>query len=706
MLVNRNSAFGSQLDAKSFTSENVSCIYKRCPITHWLPNYDFKNLFLTDLIAGLSVGLMLVPQSIAHAAIANVPAMLGMYTGLAGALVYPTFASCKHLAVGTGAVIAVLTNGELDILEASYNAAFLKEFKFEPKGGEMFDRGTAACYMAFFGGCWCLLLGFFGLGYIASFLSSPVMNGSLCGAAFVIMSTQFKHLIGVSMDRSPYFFVTCINFFVKLPEIKWLSALLSVFSMLLLIFLRQAKRKLKADLDFGCIRRGSCLATILVFLADFSACLICFIGVAVGFGISQAGMEDLTPLVGSLPEGLIEGYNVFAFDSQLPFSRYLLPSFMVMLISFVLAIALAKKLGQMYDYNVDASQELYALGLACIAGSWLKGFPMQASLSRTMVNVQSGAQTGVASWICGLIVLFGLLVLKPCLYFLPKASLAAIIEIAALKLVDFEMPQWLYRINESWGAKLRSDWAVWVVAFLATISAGVVYGIMFGVLLSCFLIIERSTKPKYAILGRLPNSKNYRSVDNFPEALIHSSVIVVRFDANLHFANAGYFKDLLHMIEDNVAKCQSRQKGAHLKGVIVDMGAVNEVDASGVQTIKELLVEYREKEVALVLANLKGTVRSTLRRSKLTDHLMQEKVLMELHEAVESLSPSALVPEIPVGDTCLKRTESETAFPICDQSVEHMQDYFVNAANIQDSINSTDDYYGTTWTPSVRGCPF
>lgn len=338
---------------------------------------------------------------------------------------------------------------------------------------------------------------------------------------------------------------------------------------------------------------------------------------------------------------------------------------------------------------------------------------MQASLSRTMVNVQSGAQTGVASWICGLIVFLGLLVLKPCLYYLPKASLAAIIEIAALKLVDFEMPQWLYRINDGWGEKLRSDWAVWVVAFLATISAGVVYGIMFGVLLSCFLIIERSTKPKYAILGRLPNSKTYRSVDNFPEALIHSSVIVVRFDANLHFANAGYFKDLLHMIEDNVAKCQSRQKEANLKGVIVDMGAVNEVDASGVQTIKELLVEYREKEVALVLANLKGTVRSTLRRSKLTDHLMQEKVLMELHEAVESLSPE-LIPEIPVGDTCLKRTESETAFSICDKTVEkHMQDYFVNAANIQDSNlgqsskspkNCTDDYYynGSLMTPSVH----
>eukprot|EP00494_Astrolonche_serrata_P031686 UN31955 len=452
-------------------------------------------------------------------------------------------------------------------------------------------------------GIWQIILGVFGLGYICSFLSSPVMNGSLCGAAFIIMSTQLKHLVGVDYPRSSYFFETVYLFYpcaaYKMVGIKCIYCII-----ICITFLRNAKRSLKNGQPFFYITPGSTISKIILISADFSSVLISVLGIIVGYIVVEFDREELIPLVGSLPDGVLEFTNSFSMDTTI-IPDLIIPSFVISLISFVLAIALAKKLGNMFNYPVDASQELTALGIACFLGSFLKCMPMQSSLSRTMVNVQSGAQTGMASWIASTMVLLGLLLLKPALYYLPKASLGAIIEVAAFKLVDFEMPRWLYQMHTDWASKLRSDWAVWLAAFCTTLSVGVVYGVTVGLGLSCLLLIERSTKPKYAILGRLPGTSIYRSVSNFPEALIRSSVLVVRFDASLHFANAGYFKDLLHHIETSVEKIGA---GTRLAGIVVDMGCVNEVDATGIQVLKEMLIEYAEKNITLVFANMKGTV--------------------------------------------------------------------------------------------------
>jgi len=648
----RNSSFDLQMDHSALDKgDEPTFLEKRCPVMTWIPSYKSEG-FKGDLIAGLSVGLMMVPQSIAHAAIAGISPIFGLYTGLVGGLVYPSFASCRHLAVGTGAVIALLTGGVLDDLVSTYDGKY--------SGSEQDFRDNAGIFLCFFVGLWQLILGIFGLGYIQSFLSSPVMNGSLCGAAFVIMSTQLKHLIGVQYERSSYFFVTVFNFFAHLKDTKWLALIISIFSLAVLVFLRNFKRAMKAGNKYVCFTPNTCISNFVWLLADFSAVVVSIIGLSVGAAISSADREDLTPLVGSLPPGLLKFTTPFNF-SPISVTDLIFPSFVMGVISFVLAIALAKKLGQMFNYPVDASQELIALGLAGVAGSFMACFPMQSSLSRTMVNVQSGALTSVAGWIAAAMVFLGILCLKPALYYLPKASLAAIIEIAALKLVDFEQPAWLYKMHKTWGDKLRSDWAVWMAAFFTTLGVGVVYGITLGLAMSCLLLIERSSKPKYAILGRLPDSNTYRSVDNFPDAMMFQSVIVVRFDASLHFANASYFRDLLHQIERTVQKSfnkisrpttplhpihedalrshPSNRSQRKLKGVVVDMGSINEIDASGIQILKEMCIEYKKKNLLLLLANMKGSIRSMAARSKLTDFLMQDDLLIEVHDAVVLCDP-------------------------------------------------------------------
>lgn len=551
-------------------------IKNHIPILLWLPNYK-KSWFKSDLFAGLTVGVILIPQGIAYAIIAGLPPIYGLYTAMIPQVVYTILGTSRQLSVGPAAMDSLIVASGIGLLASVGSEHFI----------------VLSILLAFMVGFFQFIFGVFRLGFLVNFLSKPVISGFTSGSAIIIGMNQIGNLLGMKVDRSNQMQSLFTEIIDKLADIHWASALTGLVAIILILGIKKINEKVPGSL-------------VVVVLGILSAYL---------FKLDLKGVTILGDIPQGLPEFVIPTFDM-AFMEELSGLALTLG-----LIGFMEAISIAKSIEVKHNsYRVEPNKELVALGFSNMIGSFFQTYPATGGFARTAVNDQSGAKTPLSSLIAALVIALSLLFLTPAFSFLPKSILAAIIIVAAYGLLDFSLPKNLLIYN------IR-DLIILNSTLLMTIFVGIKEGILFGIVLSLIMLIYKSTKPHIAVLGQVPGTHFYRNVKRFDDVIVQEKVLIVRFDAQLYFANTQYFKDKL--------KEFASEKGSALELLIIDGESLNALDSSAIYALDEIHDYFTSRGITIVFTGLKGPVRDAMVKSKLMKKIRYDHCFMSIQEAVD-----------------------------------------------------------------------
>ena len=551
-------------------------IKKIIPILEWLPNYN-SSLFKGDLVAGLTVGIILIPQGIAYALIAGMPPIYGLYCALMPQVMYTVFGSSRQVAIGPVAMDSLIVATGVSTLALAGSESYI----------------SIAILLALMVGAIQFVLGIFSLGFIVNFLSKPVITGFTSAVALIIGLNQFRNLLGVDFFQSDQIQYVLKDVWLQISNFNYHTSILGVVSMLIIIFLRKINKKIPN-------------ALIVVILGIVTMRF---------FGKQFADIAIVKNIPSGLPTFGIPEIDIDQIKELFPIALTLV------MVGYLETISIGKSLEAKQDeYRIRPNQELIALGLSNMVGSLFKAYPSASSFSRSAINQESGAKTGMAALISVLMVVFTLLFLMPLFYHLPKTVLAAIIIVAVFGLINFKEAAFL------WKANVLDFWLM-MATFVSTLFLGIEYGIMVGVGLSLVVLIYRTSRPYVTELGKVPESNFYRNKNRFEEVIIENDILVFRFDAQLFYANSGYFRDVL---EDMAEK-----KGAALKLIVLDAESINRVDSTGVEMLKERVKYYQKKGITFYFAGVKGPVRDHLFRGGLLSIIDINHFFMRANQAVK-----------------------------------------------------------------------
>lgn len=552
-------------------------IRKFVPILQWLPDYSKEDL-KGDLPAGLTVGVMLIPQGMAYAMLAGLPPVYGLYAATLPLLLYAIFGTSRQLAVGPVAMVSLLVATGVGALADPGSTAFVQY----------------AILLAFMVGLIQFLMGVFRLGFLVNFLSHPVISGFTSAAALIIGLSQLKHLLGFDIPRSHLIHEIIGNAIAHISEVHPATLILGLGGMLVIMGIRKFNKTIP----------GSLVAVIAGILI-----------VAV-FSLDDKGLKIVQDIPVGFPKLSTSLFEINDIQALLPVALT------IALIGFVESIAVAKAMQARHKgYEVDSNQELIGLGLANIGGSFFQSFPVTGGFSRTAVNDQAGARTGMASVISALLIILTLLFLTPLFYYLPKAILASVILVAVFGLIDVKEAGYLWKTD-------RRDFVMLLATFIATLTLGIEQGIAIGILLSLAFVVYKSTYPHIAQLGRLPGTNEYRNIVRFQEATESEDILIIRFDAQMFFANTAYFKEKLQKME--------AAKGEKLKAVILVGTAINSLDSSAVHTLEDIVEDYKARNIAFMVTGVTGPVRDIMCRCGLMERIGEQNFYMRIHEAVDA----------------------------------------------------------------------
>lgn len=545
------------------------------PILEWLPNYN-KSRFRGDFIAGITVAIILIPQGIAYALIAGLPPIYGLYCALIPQIVYAIFGSSRQVAIGPVAMDSLIVAAGVSTLALAGSESYI----------------AIAILLAFMVGGIQFLLGVFRLGFVVNFLSKPVITGFTSAVALTIGMNQFRNLLGVDFMQSDQIQYVLEDMWYNIIDYNPHTAIIGIISVVVIIILRKVNKKIPNALIvvvFG-------ILVMRYFGKDFN---------------------DVS-IVKDIPSGL-PSFSFPEFDiSQI---RELLPiALTLVMVGYLETISIGKSLEAKQDeYKIRPNQELVALGLSNMIGSWFKAYPSTSSFSRSAINQESGATTGMSSLVSVVMVIITLLFLTPLFYHLPKTVLAAIIIVAVFGLVNIKEAVFLWKAN-------NLDFWLMIATFFSTLLFGIEYGIMIGVGLSLIILIYRTSRPYVAELGKVPDSDFYRNRERFSEVIIDEEVLVFRFDAQLFYANSSYFIETLELMAE--------KRGDKLKLIVLDAESINRVDSTGVEMLKERIRYYQKRGILFYFAGVKGPVRDHLFRGKILDLITLDHFYMRVNGAV------------------------------------------------------------------------
>ena len=545
------------------------------PILEWLPNYT-RSRFKGDFIAGITVAIILIPQGIAYALIAGLPPIYGLYCALVPQLVYAVFGSSRQVAIGPVAMDSLIVATGVSTLALAGSDSYI----------------AIAILLAFMVGGIQFLLGVFRLGFVVNFLSKPVISGFTSAVALTIGINQFRNLFGVDFIQSDQIQYVLEDIWFTITDFNSHTTIIGLISVAVIISLRKINKKIPNAL----IVVVSGILTIRYFGNDF---------------VDVAIVKDIPS---GLPSFSFPELDISQMKELLPIALTLV------MVGYLETISIGKSLEAKQDeYKIRPNQELMALGLSNMIGSWFKAYPSTSSFSRSAINQESGATTGMASLVSVFMVLITLLFLTPLFYHLPKTVLAAIIIVAVFGLVNIKEAIFLWKAN-------NLDFWLLIATFFSTLLFGIEYGIMIGVGLSLIILIFRTSRPYVAELGKVPDSDFYRNRERFTEVILDNEVLVFRFDSQLFYANASYFIETLELMVE--------AKGAHLKLIVLDAESINRVDSTGVEMLKERIKFYHKKGILFYFAGVKGPVRDHLFRGKILDIITLDHFYMRVNGAV------------------------------------------------------------------------
>jgi len=550
-------------------------IKKIIPILDWLPNYNSSH-FKGDLIAGITVGIVLIPQGIAYALIAGLPPIYGLYCALAPQVMYAIFGSSRQVAIGPVAMDSLIVATGVSTLALAGSESYI----------------SIAILLALMVGAIQFIMGVFSLGFIVNFLSKPVITGFTSAVALIIGLNQFRNLFGVDLVQSDQIQIILEDILRQINNFNFQTTCIGLFSALLIIFFKRISKK---------IPNALIVVVLGILIMKF-------------FDKSFTDVAIVKDIPSGLPKFGIPDFNLGLLRELLPIALTLV------MVGYLETISIGKSLEAKQDeYRIRPNQELIALGISNMVGSLFKAYPSASSFSRSAINQESGAKTGMAALISVVMVVITLLFLMPLFYHLPKTVLASIIIVAVFGLINFKEAGFLWKAN-------KLDFWLMLATFLATLLLGIEFGIITGVGLSLIILIFRTSRPYVAVLGKVPNSNFYKNKERFEEVIIDEDILVLRFDAQLFYANASYFRDQLEQMMD--------KKGSSLKLIVLDAESINRVDSTGIEMLKERIRFCQKKGILFYFAGVKGPVRDDLFRSGILEIIDINHFFMRANQAV------------------------------------------------------------------------
>ena len=542
-----------------------------------------------DAVSGITAGILAIAQGMAYAMIAGLPPVFGLYAALTPQIIYVLMGTSRQLSIGPVAMDSLIVAagiGTLNIIGVEQYIA-------------------VAIFLALFVGVIQVLLGTLKLGFLVNFLSKPVLSGFTSAAAIIIGLSQLKHLFRVDMAQTNKIHILLQEVVSNISETHFLSFGLGVAGMILIKLFQKINKKIPAILVVVSI------GTLVLYLTQ--------------------GQLNGIRIVGTIPVGL-PNLSVPSFDKN-QFVDLIPIAITLAVVGFTEAISIAKSIEERHtEYEVDPNQELIAIGSGNIIGSFAQSYPSTASFSRSAIQDQGGAKSGIASLFSAGLVLLTLLFLTPLFYYLPIPILAAIIMVSIFGLVDFKYPLQLWKKN-------REESFAFLITFIITMSVGIPQGILFGVLLSLLTMIYRTSRPHIAILGKIKNTEYYKNINRFQKDIeVDDRILILRFDAQLFFGNQDYFKKELQK--------QVVLKGKNLELVIINAEAINYIDSSALNMLEKVCGDLKKTGLNIMIAGAIGPIRDIIFDHALIHIIGSGNLFITTSEAVNTFLDGTVVSEI------------------------------------------------------------
>ena len=545
------------------------------PIIKDLLTYNQATLF-SDLIAGLSIAVIVIPQGLAYAMIAVLPPIYGLYAALIPQLIHGILGTSRHPAVGPVALDSLVVAIALGALSLSGI-------------GEVI---AAAVFLATMVGVLQLTMGLLQMGVLANYLSRPVISGFTSAAAIIIGLSQVEHLLGLQIESSNQIQKMILSVVQNFNETHLITVAVGLSAMSLILITKKYLPKFPSALIV------SVFGVLLIWSTRWDL----------------HGVE----IVGYIPAGLPDvGLLTVSPDlmrDMLPFALTLA------VIGYVEIISITKELEEQEEkYSLKPNKELMALGTANLVGSFFQSYPVSASFSRSAVKFQAGAKTGMTAVFSALIVGLTLLFFTSLFFYLPIAILAGIIMVAVIRLINVRYAIDLYKTR-------RDEFFLLLMTCLLTLFVGISEGILIGALLSLLLMVIRTSKPHYAVLAKVLGTNYYKNVTRFEtDTKINDDILIIRFDAQLFFGNRDYFRKIVF---------EEMEKKPNLKGLILVARGITYIDSSGLSTLGAMIKSFQQEGILFMVAGAIGPARDVLKQSKLTDLIQEKNIFAKTADAV------------------------------------------------------------------------
>ncbi len=548
---------------------------KYLPVIGHIKNASLSDM-KDDLIAGLAVGIVLIPQSMAYVTIAGLPPIYGLYASLIPLLIYPVFCSSRHLSIGPVAI-------DMIILAAGLGAV---------AGSGVQEKVALAVLLALLTGTLQILMSIFRLGFIFNLFSRPVISGFTSAAPVIIIFSQLEPALRTDLIDTQFFYLIFMDLLSKLDQVHWISFGFTALLILLLVISNKLSRRIP----------GLILVVGVVLVTgqfvDFT-----------GYGIA---------VIGSIPKGLptpsLPGFNPGLIIDLLPTALAL------GVVQFMTVAALSHSYSRKYGYVINPNRELFALGSSNLAGGFFKAPPVSASFSRSAIAEKANGKTPLTNIFAGLLVLLTLLLFAEYFSVLPVPLLAAIIMVSVVGLIDLKEIRFLLNTK-------RRDAFVAMTTFGAVLVVGIQEGILIGIVVSVLAILYKLAQPTVAELGLIPHSRVFRNVNRFEEAKVIPGILILRIDASFSFVNAQFFKNYI------LEKALSRTDRPEV--VIIDGSTINDLDISAIDALKAIIETLNKSGIKLYISGLIGPVRDVLKASDTSLILNENRFFPSVHDAVE-----------------------------------------------------------------------
>ncbi|XP_050271557.1 probable sulfate transporter 3.3 [Quercus robur] len=570
------------------------------PILQWGPNYSLK-LFKSDIVAGLTIASLAIPQGISYAKLANLPPIVGLYSSFVPPLVYAVLGSSRDLAVGPVSIASLILGSMLrqEVSPSNDPLLFLQ----------------LAFSSTFFAGLFQASLGLLRLGFIIDFLSKATLIGFMAGAAIIVSLQQLKSLLGITNFTKQMGLVPVLSsVFHNRKEWSWQTIVMGFCFLVLLLLARHVSMK-RPKLFW--VSAGAPLVSVIV------STLLVFASKANNHGIS---------VIGKLQEGLNPpSWHMLHFHGS-HLGLVMKTGLVTGILSLTEGIAVGRTFAALKDYQVDGNKEMIAIGLMNVVGSSTSCYVTTGAFSRSAVNHNAGAKTAASNIVMSVTVMVTLLLLMPLFQYTPNVVLGAIIVSAVVGLIDIPAAYQIWKVD-------KFDFIVLLCAFLGVIFISVQDGLAFAVGLSIFKILLQITRPKIVMLGNIPGTHIYRNLHHYKEAVRVPGFLILSIEAPINFANITYLNErILRWIEEFEAEEDSKKQSS-LQFVILEMSAVSAIDTSGVSLFKALRKAMEKKGVELVLVNPLGEVmEKLLKADEAQDFMRPDSLYLTVGEAIASLS--------------------------------------------------------------------